>query len=194
MGLTSPPVPRSPSQPLGPKEFIWIAALGTAARQPAGIEDICLTIDDIADQRWNPVSDVIVDTVSAMLSDRALRPSVNRPDRFETTDIGLEILASMFARPSGRPGCLLGEVGFRLKLAFADLAPTEARHLYLAETIRAYEGEIAACEQRCRQCSVQGVYARQWLNHETDRLRRDLSLLHSMAAECGYASLPGLAR
>ncbi|PKU25480.1 hypothetical protein [Telmatospirillum siberiense] len=187
MGLSSPPAARPLSQPLGPKEFIWIAALGIAARSPASIDDVCLVIDDVADQRWTPVSDVVASTIAEMLADGALRPSHRASETFETTDAGWEILAAMFARPSGRPGCLLGEVGFRLKLAFIDLAPMEARHLYLSDTIRAYEGEIEACEQRCRHCAIQGPFARKWLDHETDRLRSDLSLLHSMAAECGIS-------
>lgn len=192
----APPSTHSPlGQPLGPREFIWIAALGTAARKPTSIDDICLTIDDIADQRWTPVSDVIAGTVGDMLSDGALRPShPPHADTFVTTDVGHEMLAAMFARPSGRPGCLLGEVGLRLKLAFIDLAPIESRHLYLTSTIRAYEGEIAACEQRCQLCTIRGPFVRQWLDHETDRLRRDLSVLHSMAAECGVSQLPGGSR
>lgn len=182
MGFASAP---STGRPLEPKDFIWLAALGTAARQPSNIDEICLAIDDIADQRWTPVSDLVANTVADMLADGALRQAPRHADRFEITEMGQEILAAMFARPVGRPGCLLGEVGFRLKLAFIDLAPAEARHLYLADSIRAYEGEIAACEQRCRHCSVQGRFGRKWLDHETDRLRRDLSLLHTMAAECG---------
>lgn len=190
MGLAVTTAAGATGRPLGPKDFIWLAALGTAARKAASIDEVCLAIDDIADQRWTPVSEVVANTIGEMLAGGALRPVPGSRESFQTTDAGHEILASMFARPSGRPGCLLGEVGFRLKLAFIDLAPQEARHLYLTHSIRAYEGEIAACEQRCRHCSIQGVFGRLWLDHETDRLRRDLSLLHSIAAECGAVNAP----
>ncbi len=171
--------------PMGPKDFIRLAALGTAARQPATVDAICLAIDDIVDQLWMPVGDVVASTIEEMLKDGTLRPLSDRGDLYEITASGHEILGMMFVRPVGRPGCLLGQVGFRLKLAFIDLAAPEVRRHYLTDTIRAYEGEIAACEKRCRHCSIRGTFGRLWQNHETDRLRRDLSLLHDMAAGCG---------
>lgn len=169
--------------PMGPKDLIRLAALGTAAREPATIDTIGLAIDDIADQLWSPVGDVIASTMEELLKDGALHPLPGH--LYETTESGHELLAVLFGRPVGRPGCLLGQVGFHLKLAFIDLAAPDVRHHTLTETIHAYESEIIACEKRCRHCSLRGAFGRLWQDHEAKRLRRDLSLLHTMAAECG---------
>lgn len=179
------------SGPMEPKDFIWLAALGMAAREAVTVDDIWAVIDEIAAPLWTPASAVVESAVEDLLAEGALRLSA--PGMVEVTARGRRILSSLFGRPHARPGCPLGQVGLRLKLAFADLTSPEERQHYLALSIRAYEGEIAECERRCQPCSHQGSLGRQWLDHQADRLRRELSLLHSMAADTSalYHSLQG---
>jgi hypothetical protein len=174
---------------MGPKDFIWLAALGTAARGPASVGDVCLAIDDIAGHLWTPASDVVIGCIEEMLRGGTLRLASDREPLFATTDSGRQAISLLLSHPGAGSSCPLGQVGLRMKLAFIDLVPLAERRRHLSGAIRTCESEIGDCERRCQICSAQGAFGRLWLDHETDRLRHDLSLLQAMMSQCGPAAL-----
>ena len=113
-------------------DFIWLAALGTAARGPVTIDDIRSAIDDIAGHLWSPAGDVVANCVDEMVRGGTLGPVAGMrdvPPAFATTATGRQMLSLPLAKPIGQPTCPLGRVGLALKLAFVDLVPAaERRH------------------------------------------------------------------
>ncbi len=181
----SPSAPCFPSPgKMEPKDFIWMAALGTTARAPAGIDDILCAIDDIAGQWWTPVGEVVVACIENLLVDGklALAPQ-SRPgkERLVITSPGRAVLSQLLSRPLERTGCPLGYVGLHLKLAFLDLLPDDERGAHLHSAIHDCQAEIREWERRCRLCSASGKYGVRWMSHQTSRLRQDLSVLAQMA-------------
>lgn len=178
--LLGQPAQTDSRRPMGPSDLLKLAALGITSRSATSAAEIHCAILDITDPFWAPVGDVVADSLSDMVEDGLLR----RDGRsgLMATDAGKELLADLFLRPTGRPGCLLERAALRLKLAFIDLAPSEIRRRYLESAIRDYEGEIAACERRCDDCRPAGHFGRQWRQHETERLRGDLSMLRHLVA------------
>lgn len=177
----------SAGQGMGPRDFIWVAALGTAARGPVGLDDIRMALDDIVGQLWTPSGEVVGNCVEEMLRSGAVRLTQNRPEKIETTPQGRETLSVLLSIPFSRSGCLLSQVAHRLKMAFLDLVPESDRRYHLGSAIRACQCEISECERRILACSAQGAFGRLWLDHEAKRLHRDLSLLNAMAVQCGGA-------
>jgi DNA-binding PadR family transcriptional regulator len=176
---------------MDPRDFIWLTALGTAARAPAEIEDIRTSIDEIAGQLWTPVDEVVVTCLEEMLRSGALRLVATDRGLMETTERGRDTLSLLLTFPLGHPGCQQSRVGHRLKMAFIDLVPPADRRYHLGCAMRACECEIAECERRGQICSTQGAFGRLWLDHEAERLRRDLSQLETMVAQCGGTAAAG---
>ncbi len=174
------------------RDCLRLAALGNASRMAVTIDDVWVSIEDIAGDLWTPASSVLGDGVSALLDEKALQIVGMTPSAeplLAITETGRGHLTSLLSRPLGRAGCPLSQIGLRLKMAFLDLLPAHQRHLPLSSAIQACEGALAEQERRCALCPAQGRFGRMWQDHETDRLRRDLSTLRDLAAH--PATAPG---
>jgi hypothetical protein len=160
-------------------DFIWIAALGTAARGPATTQDICAAIDDIAGHLWTPVFDVVIGCIAEMT--RGGRLCRVAGDAFVTTASGRNALGLLLAHPVNHPACPLAQVGLRFKLAFLDLAPAERRRDCVDQAVAAYETALAAGRDRPRPT---GAFDRLWRDNDDLRFTRELATLKSIAAAC----------
>ena len=167
---------------LCPRSFILLAVLGICARSPANTDDICEVIDDLVGETWTPPRDIISNGTQDLLALEALRISKLKKRCLETTPKGMEIMSLILALPVARPSCALGQIGYRLKLAFLDFEAPSERRFQIESSIQAYECEIAECERRGRNCSAKGIFGRQWSEHEVDRLRRDVDVLKALAS------------
>jgi len=172
------------------RDLIWLAALGTGARQPFDLDQLGSVIDELAGRIWTPVIDVMASCLEEIHRSGSL--TLNE-SHFATTDQGQQILSMLLGQPAGPAGCPIGQVGLRLKLAFLDLAPPQERQDHLGLIIEACQDELAECRRRCELCAAHGPFGRQWLRHETERLRRDLGLLLSMRDEAPVSMMDGLA-
>ena len=172
------------------RDLIWLAALGVGAREAFDLDQLGAVIDDLAGRIWTPVGDVMAGCLEEMHRSGSLNFDQGR---YATTDQGRQILGLLLGQPSGPAGCPLGQVGLRLKLAFLDLVPPRERQDHLGPIIEACRGELAECRRRCELCATHGPFGRQWLRHETERLRRDLGLLLSMRDEPAVSMMDGLA-
>lgn len=169
------------SRPMGPGDFIWLTALGSAARGATTAEAVCACIDTVASGQWAPSPQLICDCLDEMARARHLDFSHDgRYSLFTITPQGRGILAMMLALPVDRPTTPLGQVGLRLKLAFLDLAAEEERVSHLNDLIDIHARELAGRPQTCAACNAPGCFGRMWSDHHTDSLRRDLDLLQRM--------------
>lgn len=171
------------SRPMGPGDFIWLAALGCASRAPTTAEAVCACIDTVAAGQWAPSAQLICDCLDEMARARHLNFFRDgHYDLFSATPQGRGILRMMLSLPIERPTTPQGQVGTRLKLAFLDLAEPEERRQHLADLIALHQGELDRRPQSCGQCAAPGCFGRMWSEHHTDTLRRDLALLERMHA------------
>ncbi|MBY0431168.1 MAG: hypothetical protein K2Q10_08220, partial [Rhodospirillales bacterium] len=153
---------------MDPRDFIWLAALGTAARAQSSLDDICTALDDIVGHLWTPVAEVVIGCLDEMVRGDTLRMvggKCSDSPVFMTTATGLQSLSYLLAKPVARPACPLGQVGMRLKLAFIDLMPASECRRTLEGAICAYEGELERCERQCVGCNASGTFGRRWLEH-----------------------------
>lgn len=197
----SAPIPTKPPRPMESGDFIALAVLGASARGPASFEDIREAIAEIAAGPWTPVAELVSDRLEGLIGTGHLwaRGSDGGP-RIVITAKGRKLLAALLGRPLPPPGAPLGQVGLRLKLAFLDLVTPAQRRCHLDGMICAYEDELADRQRRCAACPARslahGRFGRRWLDHDTERLHRDLALLRAMAepdsaaAEAATASQP----
>ncbi|TAN70733.1 MAG: hypothetical protein EPN20_05310 [Magnetospirillum sp.] len=166
------------------RDFIWLAALGMAARTPSSLNDICNAIDGIAGPSWAPVTEVVLGCVEEMVRGGNLRETSDQDgveEVFAITDQGRQTLSLLMAQPIDCPINPLGQVGLRLKLAFIDLMPTAERRHQLERVICSLEGELASRERHCDACPGRGSFGRLWRDLDTDRLRREIMLLRTFA-------------
>lgn len=177
----TPPSFIGSNRPMGPGDFIWLAALGSATRGATTAEAVCACIDSIAAGQWAPSAQLVCDCLDEMARARHLNFAHDgNYDLFTITPQGAGILAMMLALPIERPTTPLGQVGTRLKLAFLDLADADERRLHLADLITAHQEELARRPDSCAACHAPGCFGRMWSAHHTDTLRRDLELLQRM--------------
>lgn len=166
---------------MGARDFIWLAALGTAARGPAGLEDICAAIDAITLGQWLPVGDLVTASVGEMVRGGHLQTMPGKGDHLRLTLRGREILMLLLAQPLARPSSVFGQVGLRLKLAFLDLAPAAERLRHLETLMTQYQDELT-CRAAGQECAALGRFGAAWRHHDAERLRGDLALLERLAA------------
>jgi DNA-binding PadR family transcriptional regulator len=164
------------------RDFIDLAALGSAARVPADFGDICSAIDDIVGHLWTPVSEVVAGCIENLVRTACLQTTNNSPDElvFTITETGWQRLRLLLAQPTDCPICPLGQVGLKLKLAFIDLTSTSERKRHLENIVCIYERELSGWVRRCGSCPRQGALGRMWLDVETDRLQREIMMLRRM--------------
>lgn len=167
---------------MGARDFIWLAALGTAARGPASLDDICQAIDVITTGQWLPVGELVTASVEEMIRGGHLTiPSRADPFAIGLGKRGRETLSLLLAQPIGRPASVFGQVGLRMKLAFLDLVEPGERRSHLDAMIGAHEDELSRRQSPCDHCPARGSFGDLWRSHDLERLRRDLALLRSMA-------------
>lgn len=166
------------------RDFIELAALGTAARGAANVADIRATLDDVVGHLWSPVGEVVLGCVEDLVRKGCLRLRPCDPSgqlHFTLTEGGRQHLARLLSRPAECPICPTGQVALKLKLAFIDLAPPAERRRHLEHIVCVYEREVAGWTRRCGSCPRQGPLGRMWLDIETDRLQREITTLRHMA-------------
>jgi len=174
----------SPAGPrLGARDLIWMVVLGSAARLPVSLLDIRNGIDEIVGQLWVPNGEMVSESVDEMLRGEALEAVGPQGDHLRTTAAGRDLLSLLLAQPTGPAGCLLAQVGHRLKMAFLDLLEASDRRFHLASAIRACECEIAECERRGQLCAAHGGAGALWQSYEANRLRGDLAFLMHLSGE-----------
>lgn len=166
---------------MGTRDFIWLAALGTAARGPAGLEDICAAIDAITLGQWLPVGELVTASVAEMVRGGHLQAGVDQAESLRLTARGRETLLLLLAQPLAPPASVFGQVGLRLKLAFVDVAPPEERRRHLEALVAQHEDELAGRLTQ-RACPVVGDFGAAWRAHDTQRLRGDIALLTRLLA------------
>ncbi|MBC7907058.1 MAG: hypothetical protein H7Y60_09975 [Rhodospirillaceae bacterium] len=165
---------------MGARDFIWLAALGTVARGPATLEDICHAIDVITTGQWLPVGELVTASVEEMI--RGGHLTTSSQDKPMTLSVrGHETLSLLLAQPIGRPASVFGQVGLRMKLAFLDLVEAGERRCHLDAMIAAHADELSRRQSPCESCAARGSFGELWRSHDMERLRRDLTLLRSMA-------------
>jgi hypothetical protein len=169
-----------PTHRMEARDFIWLAALGTARRGAATLDDVCMAIDDIAGHLWTPVAEVVVGCVEDMLHDGTLA-AYGTGDRFITTSRGDETLALLLALPMAHPACPLAQVALRLKLAFVDLVSTELRRRCMEQAAMSYQRALDGQARDCATCGARGPFGRLWHDQDGERLGRELATLRAIA-------------
>ncbi|MBI5165560.1 MAG: hypothetical protein HY985_16860 [Magnetospirillum sp.] len=165
------------------RDVIWLAALGTAARRPARMDDVCRTIDSVAAGPWRPVPELVIGCVEEMIRGGHLEADAGRPDpELRLMDHGRGTLALLLGLATARPSSPLGQVALRLKLAFLDLVEAPERGCILDEAIATYKLEVSEFENRCRDCIADGCFGALWRAGDGERLRQELDLLQRIAA------------
>lgn len=167
---------------MGSRDFIWLAALGTVARGPATLDDICHAIDVITAGQWLPIGELVTASVEEMVRGGHLTiPGQTTPLCLGLGVRGRETLSLLLAQPIGRPASVFGQVGLRMKLAFLDLVEPDERRSHLDAMITAHADELTMRQSPCDRCPARGSFGELWRSHDMERLRRDLALLRSMA-------------
>lgn len=166
---------------MGARDFIWLAALGVAARGAVGIDDICRAIDDITAGHWLPVADLVTSAVAEMVRGDHLRITPERDNWLTLSGRGRQTLALLMAQPVAGPSTQMGQVGVRLKLAFLDLIEADERRAHLEALTVLYDEEIGRVMAAERQGPVRGHFGQLWHGNHLDRLRRERALLRAMA-------------
>lgn len=167
---------------MGARDFIWLAALGTAARGNARLEDVCAAIDLITQGQWLPIGDLVAASVDEMVRGAHLQPVPGGEARLRITPRGRQTLSLLLAQPIGRPTSVFGQVGLRMKLAFLDLAEEGERRVHFDSLIGLYEEELGRCATPEERSGARGSFGDLWRSHDIDRLRRDVALLRRMAS------------
>lgn len=168
---------------MGARDFIWLAALGTVARGPATLDDICHAIDVITTGQWLPVGELVTASVDEMIRGGHLTvSSQTEPQSLGLGIRGRETLSLLLAQSIGRPASVFGQVGLRMKLAFLDLVEPGERRCHLDAMIVAHADELSLRQSPCDHCPARGSFGELWRSHDMERLRRDLALLRSMAS------------
>jgi hypothetical protein len=163
---------------MGTRDFIWLAALGTAARGPATLEDVCHAIDVITHGQWLPIGDLVAASVDEMVRGGHLQAATGT--RLRLTQRGRQILSLLLGQPIARPSSVFGQVGLRLKLAFLDLAEEGERRQHIDSLIAIHEEELARSLSPEDQSAARGSFGDLWRSHDIDRTRRDVALLRRM--------------
>lgn len=165
------------------RDFIWLAALGSAARAPVTVGDVRAAIDRSAGALLSPVGQVIEDAVADMVCRGNLSTQLDGAceARFASTAAGQQTLARILGLAVPLPSSAMGQVAVRLKLAFVDLLPPWSRKREIDALIAAYEDEVIGRRLRCQTCPVRGTFGQMWFDHDLDLIRRELALLRRMA-------------
>ncbi|CAA7621296.1 conserved hypothetical protein [Magnetospirillum sp. LM-5] len=167
---------------MGAGDFIWLAALGCAARRAIDTETICQAIDTISAGQWSPSGQLVCDCLDEMVRGGHLSAEPTSPDPvFAITEAGRETLSLMLSLPLDQPGAALGQTGLRLKLAFLDLVDVAERRRHLETMISSLEAELKGRDLACGDCQALGCFGRIWRNHDLEHLHRDLSMLRKLA-------------
>lgn len=166
---------------MGARDFIWLAALGTAARGNARLEHVCAAIDLITQGQWLPIGDLVAASVDEMVRGGHLQPVLGGEPRLRITPRGRQIMSLLLAQPIGRPTSVFGQVGLRMKLAFLDLADEGERRAHFQSLIDLYEEELSRYGASETRTAARGNFGDLWHSHDIDRLRRDVALLRRMA-------------
>ncbi|OAN52898.1 hypothetical protein A6A04_15475 [Paramagnetospirillum marisnigri] len=168
------------THPLAATDYVWLAALGAAERAPITAEDVAAAVDALAGPLWTPVYELVSDSMSHMIDQGCLTPAADL-GRYALTGAGRRRLVDLLSRPVQAPLSAFGQVGVRLKLAFADILPPILRRHQINAVIRAYECEMAARSARCKAWPLNGPLGRTWLDHHLDELEDGLALLRQLA-------------
>lgn len=169
-----------PTRRMEARDFICLAALGTARRGAATRDDVCMAIDDIAGHLWTPVVEVVVGCIEDLLQGGALA-AYGAGDRFITTGRGEEALSLLLALPIAHPACPLAQVALRLKLAFVDLVAPELRRRCMEQAAAAYQRALDGQARACGGCGAQGLFGRLWRDRDGERMERELATLRTIA-------------
>lgn len=172
------------------RDFVWLAALGSAARGPVGLDDICCAIDAITAGQWLPVPDLVTTAIAEMVRGDHLRIAADQDGWLELTARGRDTLSRLLSCPTASPSSLLGQVGIALKLAFLDVMDGGEIRAHLDALIRLYEDDLSRRAAPGGRSPASGRFGQSWRSHEIDRLRRGLALLRQMAT--GLEDLPPL--
>lgn len=167
---------------MGTRDFIWLAALGTAARGPAGLDDICHAIDLVTVGQWLPVGELVTASVEEMVRGGHMQAAPGKAVRMRLTARGRETLNQLLAQPVARPASVFGQVGVRLKLAFLDLAPPADIQRHLEALIGLYEDELRRRRSEPQPGALPGRFGEDWRRHDMDRLHADIAALRRMVA------------
>jgi hypothetical protein len=167
------------SRALTAGDYVQIAVLGCAAREPLEAEDLAQAVRTLAGHLWSPTAELIDEVAGSLLSGGGL--ALLPGPRFQVTPTGRRRLLALLGQPVQGPLSAFGQVGVRLKLAFLDLLPEGARRHQVSALICAYEGEIAARGTRCTAWPINGSLGRAWLDHQMDGLEDGLTLLKRLA-------------
>ncbi|MGE5515143.1 MAG: hypothetical protein ACM31D_04910 [Bacteroidota bacterium] len=166
---------------MGTRDFIWLAALGTVARGPAGLDGICRAIDAITHGQWLPVGDLVTASVDEMVRGGHLQPMLDPERHLRLTARGRQTLSLLLAQPIARPTSVFGQVGLRLKLAFLDLAEEGERRQHFRMLIDLYQEELGRSQMPASGDVARGSYGELWRSHDIDRLHREIGLLRRLA-------------
>lgn len=166
---------------MGTRDFIWLAALGSAARGPAGLDGICRAIDVITHGQWLPIGDLVAASVDEMVRGGHLQPILNPELHLRLTARGRQTLSLLLAQPIARPTSVFGQVGLRLKLAFLDLAEEGERRQHFRMLIDLYQEELGRSQTPAAGDIARGSYGELWRSHDIDRLHREIGLLRRLA-------------
>ncbi|MTJ82463.1 MAG: hypothetical protein F8N37_15840 [Telmatospirillum sp.] len=176
---------------LGARDFIDLAALGTAARGASDIAAIAVAIEDLVGHLWSPGARAVAGAVADLLAAGSLIATAGPAGRQDLTTSaqGRWRLVGLLTRPTDCPACPAGLVGLTLKMAFIDLAPPSARQTGLDLADCVYERELPEWHRQCSSCPRRGVMGRMWLDIETDRVQRAIASAEKRRpASCGTGS------
>ncbi|MEO5337053.1 MAG: hypothetical protein H7841_09185 [Magnetospirillum sp. WYHS-4] len=162
------------------RDFIWLAALGRAARGPAPLGEVRAYLADLASGFGASAVDMVGGCIDAMRQGRHLEAAEDRTDgghRLALTPTGHQTFLFLLGRPIPRPATAIGRIGLKLKLDYIDL-------IGRADRRRLLEGLVAACmsELASRDGEADGVgrFGKLWFEHDVERVRRDIALLNTL--------------
>lgn len=164
---------------LGPRDFAWMTLLGTAARGPAGLDELLAGALALASGQWSPTRDVLLACVEEMLAGGYLGDGEGV---LALTPRGRGTLARLLDMPTDRVTTPAGQYGVALKMQLLDLLPARQRTQVLQGVILAHEMELA---RQADEVGPVGPFGLLWRNCQTERLRRDLAALRAAAEKAG---------
>lgn len=98
---------------MAPREFIQLAALGTAASAPVAVADVCSAVDDIVGHLWMPVAEVVAGCVEELVRQGSRQVPADRQcgeGLLTITASGGQHLGVLLARPPRSPKCGIGSI------------------------------------------------------------------------------------
>lgn len=165
------------------RDFVWLAALGLAARGPMPAHRVRRILDELAAGLFSPLSELPAKCLDAMLVGGHLAEVPDRTDggqRLALTPSGHHTLVYLLGRSIARPSTPMGHVGMRLKLAFLDLLAAPDRRRVLETLVETCETELGGRDGMSIASPELGRFGRLWFEHETEGLRRDINQLRDL--------------